>query len=87
MDQCPSWELIAAELIKKFCAHKEPEGSVLYSQELATGLCSEPIESIPHPHIFYETHFNIIIYGKLILQWTLKKYGYIYGCSNSIFQM
>jgi hypothetical protein len=31
----------------------EPEGSLHFSQEPAIGICSEPGECSPHPHIVY----------------------------------
>jgi hypothetical protein len=41
------------ELVKKFGAFLVPEGSLLYSQEDATGPCIEPNESTPQPHTLF----------------------------------
>jgi hypothetical protein len=49
--------------MKKFSDFMEPEGSLLYPQEPATGPYPKPDKSNPHPAAPYfpKIHFNIIL--------------------------
>jgi hypothetical protein len=44
-------KLSGSQLVKKFPAFMEPDGSLPYSQEPATCPCPEPGQSSPCPHI------------------------------------
>jgi hypothetical protein len=46
-------KMIFAQLAKKFPSFIEPEVSLPYSQEPATGPCPEPDESSPRPHTLF----------------------------------
>jgi hypothetical protein len=53
-------KLIVTQLIKKFSAFLETEGSLPCSQQPATGPCPVPDESSPHfPPYFRKIHSNI----------------------------
>jgi hypothetical protein len=44
------------QLINKFCTCYGTEGSLLSSQQPATGLCPKPEESSPHPPTLFQIH-------------------------------